>query len=75
MSDFRAISLVDSLYNMLTKVLANRLKLIVSGIVSDFQMTFVQCRQNLGHLNCGGVHEWRRNKKGGLLVKLDFEKA
>ena len=39
--DFRPISLVGSLYKILVKVLANRLKSVIGKVVSNSQNAFV----------------------------------
>ncbi|KAK2635518.1 hypothetical protein Ddye_030310 [Dipteronia dyeriana] len=45
MKDFRPISLVGSLYKVLAKVLANRLRKVLDSIIGELQMAFVQNRQ------------------------------
>lgn len=40
--DFRLISLLSGCYNIIAKVLANRLKPLLSSLVSDFQVTSVE---------------------------------
>ncbi|MCI52282.1 cysteine-rich receptor-like protein kinase, partial [Trifolium medium] len=40
LNDFRPISLVGSLYKILAKVLANRLRLVMSSVISESQTTF-----------------------------------
>ena len=45
--DFRSISLVGSLYKILAKVLTNRLKKVISKMVSNSQNAFVGGRQIL----------------------------
>ncbi|RVW54468.1 hypothetical protein CK203_068454 [Vitis vinifera] len=45
--DYRPISLVGGLYKILAKVLANRLKKVVSKVVSPTQNVFVEGRQIL----------------------------
>ena len=47
LKDFRLISLVGSLYKLLTKVLTNRLKLAIGEVVSEYQHAFFQDRQIL----------------------------
>ena len=39
--DFRPISLVGSLYKIIAKVLANRLKIVMGKVVSNSQNVFV----------------------------------
>nr|GFB41512.1 RNA-directed DNA polymerase, eukaryota [Tanacetum cinerariifolium] len=46
-SDFRPISLIGSVYKVVTKVLANRLALVILDLISDTQSTFVANRQIL----------------------------
>ena len=45
--DFKPISLVGGIYKILSKVLANRLKKVVYGIIFETQNAFVQIRQIL----------------------------
>ena len=45
--DFRPISLIGSVYKLLAKVLANRLALVLHGIVSESQNSFVGGRKIL----------------------------
>lgn len=42
LKDFRSISLVESLYKLLAKVLANRLKRVMSKLVNKAHNTFVE---------------------------------
>ncbi|KAK3189744.1 hypothetical protein Dsin_029305 [Dipteronia sinensis] len=77
MSDYRPISLVGSMYKVLAKVLANRMKRVMASIIAEYQMAFVKERQILGSFIVTEeiIQEWKKKKEGGLLVKLDFEKA
>ncbi|GAU50004.1 hypothetical protein TSUD_287100 [Trifolium subterraneum] len=77
LNDFRPISLVGSLYKIMAKVLANRLRLVIGSVIYESQTTFVKDRQILdGNLIANeAVEEARRTKKGLLLFKVDFEKA
>ena len=47
LKDFRPISLVGSLYKLIAKVLANRLKKVMNGLVNPAQNAFVEGRQIL----------------------------
>ncbi|KAI9153519.1 hypothetical protein LWI28_012562 [Acer negundo] len=73
----RPISLIGSMYKILAKVLANRLKLVMDSVIREFQMAFVKNRQILDSFVIAEeiIHMWKKDNKGGLLVKLDFEKA
>nr|GEW52577.1 RNA-directed DNA polymerase, eukaryota [Tanacetum cinerariifolium] len=45
--DFRPISLIGNVYKIITKILANRLSLVIFDLVSDVQSPFVSNRQIL----------------------------
>ena len=77
MRDFRPISLVGSLYNVLAKVLANRLKLVMNSVIGPTQMAFVKGHQIMDSFVIAEevIHQWKKKGKWGVLVKLDFEKA
>ena len=44
LKDFRPVSLVGSLYKLLAKVLANKLKLAIGKVVLEYQHAFIQDR-------------------------------
>jgi len=75
--DFRPISLVGSLYKILAKVLANRLRGVIGSVISDTQSAFIKGRQILDGILVANevVDEARRSKKELILFKVDFEKA
>jgi hypothetical protein len=77
LNDFRPISLVGSMYKVLAKILANRLRLVIGSVVSDSQSAFVRGKQILDGILVANetVDEARRLKKEVLLFKVDFEKA
>ena len=77
MSDFRPISLVGSLYKLLAKVLANRLKKVVGKVVSSTQNAFVEGRQILDAALIANevINSLLKRKESGVLCKLDLDKA
>ncbi|GJR29224.1 RNA-directed DNA polymerase, eukaryota [Tanacetum coccineum] len=76
-SDFRPISLIGSVYKVVTKILANRLATVISDLVSNTQSAFVANRQILdGPFILNEVLAWcKRKRKQALVFKVDFAKA
>ncbi|KAK2648312.1 hypothetical protein Ddye_015801 [Dipteronia dyeriana] len=77
MGDYRPISLVGATYKVVAKVLVNRIKKVMNSIIGETQMAFIKNRQILDSFVIAKevIHKWRKSEDGGLLVKLDFEKA
>jgi hypothetical protein len=77
LNDFRPISLVGSLYKILAKLLANRLRTVIGSVISEAHTAFVKERQILDGILIANevVDEARKAKKELLLFKVDFEKA
>jgi len=77
LNDFRPISLVGSMYKILAKVLANRLRSVIGYVISDAQSTFIKGRQIFDGILVANevVNDARKRKKDLLLFKVDFEKA
>ncbi|KAK2651463.1 hypothetical protein Ddye_011319 [Dipteronia dyeriana] len=77
MKDYWPISLVGSMYKILAKVLANRMRNVIRSVIGEMQMAFVRNRQILDSFIVAEeiIHHWKKKKDGGLMVKLDFEKA
>nr|GEZ11567.1 hypothetical protein [Tanacetum cinerariifolium] len=76
-NDYRPISLIGSVYKVVTKILANRLAVVIADIVSDTQSAFIAERQILdGPFILNEVLHWckRKNKKS-MFFKVDFAKA
>nr|GFA16528.1 RNA-directed DNA polymerase, eukaryota [Tanacetum cinerariifolium] len=75
-NDFQPISLIGSAYKVVTKVLANRLALVILGLISD-QSAFIANRQILnGPFILNELLHWcKRKKKQVMFFKVDFSKA
>ncbi|RVW49042.1 hypothetical protein CK203_080976 [Vitis vinifera] len=77
LKDFRPISLVGSLYKLLAKVLANRIKKVMGKVISEPQNAFVEGRQILDAVLIANevVDSRLKSNQGGVMCKLDIEKA
>nr|GEX05948.1 ribonuclease H-like domain-containing protein [Tanacetum cinerariifolium] len=75
--DYCLISLIGSLYKIISKILANRLSSVISGLISDVQSAFVFKRQILdGPFILNELLSWCKHKKFKAMVfRVDFEKA
>ncbi|GJX91166.1 RNA-directed DNA polymerase, eukaryota, reverse transcriptase zinc-binding domain protein [Tanacetum coccineum] len=76
-NDYRPISLIDSLYKIITKLLTNRLVTVIDGLVNEVQSAFIANRQILdGPFILNEIIHWcKAKKKQTLIFKVDFEKA
>ena len=76
-NDFWPISLVGRIYKIISKVLANRLRRVAHGLISDSQNAFVKGRQILDSVLIASECIGSRLKSGvpGVLCKLDVEKV
>lgn len=77
LGDFRPISLVGCLYKILAKVLANRLKRMLEGVIDERQSTFLGGRQLLHSAVVTNevVDDAKRRRRDCLMFDVDFEKA
>ena len=79
LKDYRSICLVNFMYKILVKILAKRLKSTISKLISDTQSVFIEGRQILdGVLLANEIIDLlkkHRKRDGGIILKLDFEKA
>jgi exonuclease III len=76
-NDYRPISLIGSLYKVVTKILALRLSSVITGLISDVQTAFLPSRQILdGPFVINELLSWCKHKKQHAMVfKVDFAKA
>lgn len=78
-SQFRPISLCNVVFTIITKVLVQRIRPLLNGLISPFQSSFVPGRQTTDNIIVlqEAIHSLhrRKGKVGDMIVKLDLEKA
>ncbi|XP_058726534.1 uncharacterized protein LOC131597891 [Vicia villosa] len=80
MKDFRPISLCNMVYKIISKALANRLKVLLNKCVSEEQSAFMEGRSILNNAMIATeiIHTLKRRTKGNkvhLALKIDISKA
>nr|GEW81763.1 RNA-directed DNA polymerase, eukaryota [Tanacetum cinerariifolium] len=77
MNDYHPISLIGSLYKVVTKILALRLSSVITGPILDVQTAFLPSRQILdGPFVINELLSWCEHKKPhAMIFKVDFDKA
>ncbi|KAL5546786.1 hypothetical protein UlMin_006473 [Ulmus minor] len=80
MKDFRPISLCSVLYKIISKCLANRLKVFLDDLISENQSAFVGGRLIHDNIIAGyeGIHLMKKGRLGNgkkMALKLDMSKA
>ena len=77
LDQYRPISLVGSCYKIISKVLSNRIKKVLPSIIDECQSAFLKGRGMLDSVLMANeiVEDIMRNKKRGLCLEVDFEKA
>jgi hypothetical protein len=74
---YRPICLLNASYKIITKVLMLRVEECLGRIISKNQNAFIKGRNIMeGVLSLHEIlHDTKRKKKDGIILKLDFEKA
>ena len=75
--DFRPISLSNSIYLIIAKVLANRLRGTLESLISPLQSAFLPGCQMMDSVVIAQeiVADWCRSGTAGFMWKVDFAKA
>ena len=73
---FRPIALCNVIYKIITKVVANRLKPILTHVISKEQVGHVEGRQIMGSVILAHevIHSLKTSRTPSMLIKLDLSK-
>ena len=79
-TDYRPISLYNVAYRLASKVVANRMRVVLKDIVCENQSAFVSKRlitDNVlvAHELMNHIHRKRKGKDGEMALKLDMSKT
>lgn len=79
LKEFRPISLCNMSFKIITKLLANQLKVVMNGLVAQEQCSFISSRTSCDNIIIAQevIHSMRlsKQKKGFVAIKVDMEKA
>ncbi|XP_071709245.1 uncharacterized protein [Rutidosis leptorrhynchoides] len=76
-SNFRPISLIGSYYKILSKLLANRIRKIIPGLIGDEQSAFISNRYILDGVLIAleSLEDLKSRNQKSFIFKVDFKKA
>ncbi|KAL6525382.1 hypothetical protein OROHE_015689 [Orobanche hederae] len=77
LSQFRPVSLIGSLYKVIVKVLARRMRPVMESVIGESQSAFIQGRNILDGIIVLNevVEEAKKRKSKRVIFKIDFAKA
>ena len=77
LNEYMPISLIGSIYKIVSRVLAWRLKEVLSTLIDERQTTFIEGRHLLHNTLIANevIHEAKSGNRSCLIFKADFEKA
>ena len=77
LEDYRPISLCNITYKVVTKIISQRLKKVLSNIISKEQFKFLEDRQIHEAIGVAqeGIHSAKTKKAKGEIFKIDLSKA
>lgn len=79
LSNYRPISLCNTMYKIITKIIIARIRPLLSDLVSPFQTAFVPGRKGMDNVIIVQemIHTISRKKgrTGVMAIKIDLEKA
>lgn len=70
---YRPICLLNCIYKLITKALTIRLEKVAEKLIHENQSAFIKGRNIMSGVMI--LHETKRKKQVGVILKLDFEKA
>ncbi|MCI05653.1 RNA-directed DNA polymerase (Reverse transcriptase), partial [Trifolium medium] len=77
--EFRPISLCNTVYKLITKIMVNRLRPFLTQIIGPYQSSFLPGRGTTDNaiILQEAIHSMRKSKrkKGDMVFKIDLEKA